>query len=629
MSTTIRLDLDDAKVAAGFKRIAQSVKDSSATIAAATNGMHAPMTRYTAQMKAAEGQTKKTAQVSSEGLGFVASALGRLNPQLAMVGEQTVKQLPTLMKWGTTISKMGIVGGAFSAIAGSVAKVAFGFAQLNKEAVSAETTLGRLIDNVSQLDQSATITKLLNRGIDAGLGMFGGASRDEIQQQMREEQTKWKMNDEKSGDPQKVIRDQMAKSLEMQAKLKDAGGGMMALNSTADIQQKIELEKKRIDGLAQLGKLTEEEAQVSAAYQSALIARYDEINERMNDLYDLQQSIADEQETRWVAELKNSQEATKQLQKYIGEYRRLHNTDQLTEQRRHELLQAMNALQGRKLALLGEEKQKQIELTEQVAARLALESKAAFEQLKTDKERAAAKLAQWRGEKEHATAIVKAAGGGGDAAAGPNPVGRAGGWQAWGGAARVPQLQDFWRRGGGGGAGGQGGQGGEGGAGGDPAADLLGMIDRGVNHDEIRKHARIVANKKMRAAAQAADDAFGKELKEIAGQDWGGDNRARADAIEAARKARNIARRKAVADRDGNEVDEVGKQTKEARGKVRDALEAQGSINNEQALMLKQLGDEALAGKAERERQAAEIKALRMQLDAAGIGRQMQRKGNR
>lgn len=112
MSTTTKLDLDITNAVSGFDTVSEKAKQTGKDIS-------------------------DSARMSAEGLGFITSTLGRLNPALAFVGESTVKQLPSLIRMGDQLKRMGLAGGAIAATGAAIGAIAAELGRARKETVQA------------------------------------------------------------------------------------------------------------------------------------------------------------------------------------------------------------------------------------------------------------------------------------------------------------------------------------------------------------------------------------------------------------------------------------------------------------------------------------------------------------
>lgn len=356
MSTTIRTDLDDGKVVAGFKRIAAAAKSTHVELQKSNADTAAnSWVKYVDSSYKAE----KANRISAEGLGFVSGALGRLNPGLALLGEQTVKQLPTLMAWGSALTKWGLAGGALAAVAGAGSKVALALAQINKEGVGANTELGKLI----ALANSVTPGSFADKVLSGALGLVG-ANRNDLNEQARQDASKWTMDESRSGSKSGGNLSNMNQRSAQQQKIKDYTSGVGGIESKERVSELLALEQKRIEGLRTLESLTDSEAEASAAYTDALKSRYEEIDSRIDDLRESEKAFANEQQARWVDEIKTTEEAKKAVERLTGEYRALYRQDKLTDDEKKRRLAELNSAQAKHNALLDEEKKAHLEIVD-------------------------------------------------------------------------------------------------------------------------------------------------------------------------------------------------------------------------------------------------------------------------
>ncbi len=548
MSTTIRTDLDDKPVVDGFKRIAAAATSTTATIqktaeSSASKSANA-WVKYT-------DSTYKASRTSAEGLGFISSALGRINPQLALVGEQTVKQLPTLMAWGTSLAKFGLVGGALGTIGASAISIAGNFRKLRNETVEAEGALGKYI---SLLDSMR---------LGGAAGKQVGAIADELDRQRNP--PKWTMDEARSGDMDKTRGDAVRNAIAQQAKIKDYTSGIDNVDSTEKINAMLAAEEKRIKGLEQLHHLTVEEADASQAYQEGLIARYDVLNSRIDDLRQLEKDFATEDKNRSVADIKTKENANALIAKQIGLYRQLYNTDQLTGDKQKEILTTINALQSKKNSLLEEERQK----------REALDAAMRKEEAQEDRRNRNA------------------------------------------GRGLVDQLR--------GGAGGGGGDGVDRGAG--IGNQIVGAVDKNRIQRQARNAAMIVMRQKIDELDEAFDQEIADIRAKVASGELGG--REGADLRRQALKDRNQGRLAAKAQEKSDEKTIAQRETANAANKVVDALEARGDLDAKQAEAVRQLAKAAIDDKARIENLEADFDRIIAAMGAANKAGRNQRAGQR
>ncbi len=358
MATTIRTDIDDKPVTDGFKRIAAAASSTSSTIQKTAESSASKSAN--AWVKYADS-TYKASKTSAEGLGFISSALGRINPQLALVGEQTVRQLPTIMAWGSSLAKWGLVGGAMAAIGGAASKIAFSLSQINKDGVGANSELGKLVDMANSVKPGSFAERLLT----GTLGALG-VDRNEINDQQRQDSTTWKMDEEKSGSKSGGNLFQMNKSRDQQQKIKDYTSGVSGVESKTRVSELLELEQKRIEGLRTLEALTDSEAEASQAYTDALKSRYEELDARIDDLRESEKDFANEQKALWIDDIKTSEEAKKAVERLTGEYRAAYRNDKLSGDEKKQRLGELSKAQGQYNKLLADEKQNHKDIVEAI-----------------------------------------------------------------------------------------------------------------------------------------------------------------------------------------------------------------------------------------------------------------------
>jgi hypothetical protein len=173
-------------------------------------------------------QTAGAAKVSAEGLGFVSQALGRVSPQLALLGEQSTKQLPTIMSLGQSMSKYVFAGGALATIGASAGKVAYEMSQISKGTITADSHLGQLLATSNDISPNSFFGRLLNGTFNRALNAFG-TSLQEVEEQQRDLKlgASWKIGEgiqpDKDADSKKASEELAKKLREQQAQRANTG----------------------------------------------------------------------------------------------------------------------------------------------------------------------------------------------------------------------------------------------------------------------------------------------------------------------------------------------------------------------------------------------------------------------
>ncbi len=476
MSTVIRTELDDTQVAAGFKRIQAGANATTLT----WNKMAA--------------QTHQAGKVSAEGLGFVSQALGRINPSLALLGEQSTKQLPTIMALGTSMSKYVFAGGALAAIGASAGKVAMEMGRVRKETVDATSALGQLIETGKDINPNSFWGRLMNGTLAAATNLFG-TSVAEIEEQQRDmaRGAAWRDKGDEAKNRSEGIANSLRGAQSQRAKIRDYTSGIDGMDSASKIQALIAAEEKRIAGLVTLGKLTDEEAQASDAYTQALEQQYDVVIHRIDELRDLKADFAIEEKNRQLEDIKYSKDAKKNVDDLIGQYHQLYNTDQLTGEKKKALLAEINAAEQKYIELRNKEYEQNKLLLEQ-------EKEARIERM-MDMEREKNAVAGERAA--NLFQRLKEAGAGGGVGGGviAQQGGGVQGWRQWGGAAAMG-LNPFGPM-----DGNAGGEGGGNAVGGGEAA-----VGGGNINPRMRRQARNAAQKAFREEVKRIQQAFAEEM---------------------------------------------------------------------------------------------------------------------
>lgn len=598
MSTTVRTDLDDAATLAGFKRIQEAAIETARKMDE-SNKSWARSASISSQGQAYMQQLSKGARLSAEGLGFVSQALGRVNPSLALLGEQSTKQLPTIMALGTSMSRYVFAGGALAAIGISAGKIAAEMGRVRHETVGADSALGQLIKTSKDINPNSFLGRLANGTLARAASLFG-TSIAEIEEQQSDLQRggAWRDKGDEGRNRSEGIANTLRDAQNQRQKVKDYTAGVSGMDSAAEIQRKIEFEKQRIAGLVQLGKLTDEEAQASDAYTQALEAQYDEVIGRINELRDIEETLANEQKTRWIGDIKTQSEAKKVLSDLIGEYRQLYNTDQLTGEKRKNLLAGIAAAQSRLNEKLAEERAEikaNIELIKQETA-ARWENKIAARAEHADQVKAFA---------EKLRAAARGGGGGGLVAQGPGGVDGQGaarpqGWQAWGGASRM-SLNPFDQGGGEGGG-----------------ADIGGGgldAQPGAINPQLRRKAK---NAARRAFLEQVDDirrGFDDAMAAMDKLEKAGINVD--DQRKEARKKRNQAMVQARGERGEEEQQAVLNVQQDARDKQIEAAAKRQKLSQDQLEVLRQVVALYDAEVAENAAQRKELEAIKATLGRA------------
>lgn len=553
MSTVIRTELDDTQVAAGFKRMQAGAASTSTAFAKWSN------------------QTAGAAKVSAEGLGFVSQALGRISPQLALLGEQSTKQLPTIMALGQSMSKYVFAGGALAAIGASAGKIAFEMAKVRHETIDANSALGQFIETSNTIKPNTFLGRLMNGTVNGALRLLG-TSTAEIEEQQRDiaRGGSWRDKGDEARNRSEGIAYNLRAGQSQRAKIKDYTSGVEGIDSVDKINQFIEAEKKRIAGLVQLGKLTDEEAQASDAYTQALEQQYDVVIGRINDLRDVETQLATEEKQRWIEDIKTKQEAKKALDDMIGEYHQLYNTNQLTAKRQKELLAGIANAQAKYNEKLNEERQ----FIKDNIALIKEQTQARIEQRAEMEKQRQGEVKGW------AQQLRDAAKGGGAGHVGDGGLAQQGGgpngWRAWGGAAAMG-INPF-------GPGMGNATGGDVQAGGDDGGmPVVGLQANGP----IARRAAGIARRELKAQIQQIRKAFDDEMAAA--------DKLEKQGIDVKDQRKEIARRRnqklaeARGDRDDNEREAMLQLQRDARDKQVEAAAKRRDMGREQIELLKKV----------------------------------------
>jgi polyhydroxyalkanoate synthesis regulator phasin len=313
-----------------------------------------------------------------------------------------------------------------------------------------------------------------------------------------------------------------------------------------------------------------------------LIARYDVLNSRIDDLRQLEKDFATEDKNRNIVDIKTKENANALLTKQIGLYRQLYNTDQLTGDKQKEILTTINALQAKKDALLEEERQK----------REALDAALRKEEAQPD--------LRARNAGKRLVDMIRGQGGGGQA--GPQGQGGMGGGGGQG--QQQPQGQD-----------------------GPNLGDVVAQrVIGGVDQKKIQRNARNAAMNLYRQKIEELNQAFDDEVDEIrqkvASGEIGGreGDKLRAAALKDRNKGRLAARAIACSSTFS---------FARAANKVVDALVDQGSLNEKQAEAAKQLTQAALNTQAQVDELKANYDTLIQLLQVKNKAARNQRAGQR